>query len=297
METIGQLLAARRDLSRFKQPVHEFDGVAELEAADAVPAGIVAVRAAGTYIDMLFDPVGSDTTVVTFHAALRKGAQLPLFAGGTVFQDGPVNRILVSDPGLYASPTLNLAWFAGTHDLRLQELFPRVLRRLFAAAGGRRLIFFGPSGGGFAALYYSRLFPESLAVAVNPQTILMNFSEPHRRAYAAAAHGAESPADADAVFRDVLDADLREHYAGEVPNHVLYIQNEPDHQHVDGHLRPFLATLPDHSRITVLMGNWGEGHTGPKPDELRALAREITSRSGDWGDVLSQVAPRGQGVA
>jgi hypothetical protein len=267
--------------------VHEFDGVEALEAAATVDRGVVSIREGGSFIDLLFDPAGSDTTVVTFHAALSKEMVLPLFAGGQVFQDGPTNRILVSDSGLYADATLNLAWFAGTAELRLQALLPRVLRRLVEVAGGSRLLFFGPSGGGFAALYYSRLFPGSLAVPVNPQTILMNFYEAHRRIYAKGAFGAETQVEVDGVFRDAICSDLLEHYAGQVPNHILYVQNETDEFHIDGHMRPFLDSLPEGS-VRVLTGNWGDGHVATPPDQLRALARNITSRPGSWGEVIAE---------
>src|SRR4051812_34325239 len=114
-------MAARRDTARWHRPVHDFDGIEALESAVNVPAGIIAVKRAGTYIDTLFEPAGAETTIILFHAALsRPEFALPYFTGNAVTQDGPVNRIFVGDSGLYADEGLTLTWYAGTRALPLQ---------------------------------------------------------------------------------------------------------------------------------------------------------------------------------
>src|SRR6185312_3746617 len=102
----------------------------------------------------------------------------------------------------------------------------------------QRLVFFGASGGGFAALYYSYFFPGSLALPMNPQTILANYSPRPVTEYTATAWGAEDIKDAPIL------SDLRELYAEGLPNTVGFIQNVQDTHHRDRHAAPWVRGLP-----------------------------------------------------
>lgn len=278
----------RRDIGRYTKPVHEFASLAAFLGADDVPAGILTIAGA-LPIDLLYVPAGSDTTIVTFHAALSSAdTGLPMFAGGKVTQDGPVNRIFVSDPGLYAGSTHTIAWFAGTRALKFQHILPQILGKLLPSPDGGRTLFWGPSAGGFGALYFSKLFPESLAVAINPQTRISRFGIENQRAYTEAAFGATTMADHVDVLENKINSDLIEWYAGSVPNHILYVQNESD-SHVQDHMQPFLASLEPTTRVRTLIGNWGEGHRAPPPEEIRKILSTLTGAQGAWGDVLADV--------
>ena len=221
--------------------------------------------------------------MVTFHAALtRKGMSLPMFAGAKVTSDNNVNRIFVSDPGLYSGDDVTLAWFSGTSALPLQSTMPRILDHLMEAAGGERTLFWGPSAGGFAALFYSRFFPGSLAVPINPQTILSNFGYKNQRIYTSAAFGARSHGEHENIFANRICSDLRRHYGGELTNYVLYIQNSTDH-HVEQHMEPFLSSLASSDRIRIIMGSeWGEGHVAPPADRIRGILAAMTNPQTDW---------------
>lgn len=280
----------RRDIERYKKPVQRFASVQEFLTSDAIKPGIVSISGA-LPIDILYTAVGSSTTVVSFHAALTKAeTALPMFAGGKVTQDGPVNRIFISDPGLYAGHDHKIAWFAGTRELSLQKELPRILDKLLVAAGGSRTLFWGPSAGGFAALYYSRIFPDSLALAINPQTIIRNFGLANQRAYTKAAFGVETQEEHEIVLKTAIHSNLIDWYSGEMPNYVLYVQNESD-SHVKNHMEPFLASLTDRSRIRVHLGNWGEGHKAPAPEEIREIIASLTSAEGSWDEVLRDFVP------
>lgn len=280
----------RRNIERYKKPVQTFGSLEAFLSAEDINPGIISISGA-LPIDILYTPAGSSTTVASFHAALTKAeTALPMFAGGKVTQDGPVNRIFISDPGLYAGSEHKIAWFAGTRELDLQKQLPKIIDKLLIAAGGTRTLFWGPSAGGFAALYYSKLFPESLAVAINPQTIIANFGLANQRAYTKAAFGVESIEEHELVLAESINSNLLDWYAGDMPNHVLYVQNESD-THVQNHMEPFLSSLDDQSRVRIHMGNWGQGHVAPSPEEIRQIIASFTLQEGGWGEVLAKFTP------
>ncbi|WP_309133843.1 DUF6270 domain-containing protein [Cellulomonas sp.] len=285
-DTSPPVRAARRDPQRWGRPMHEYAGVEALQAAEHVPAGLLAVREADTYIDVLYEPRGSETTVVLFHAALsRPDVHLPFFAGNVVAQDGPVNRIFISDPGLYTDPALTVSWYAGTRTLPLQQLLVPLIERLARAAGGERLALVGPSSGGFAALYYSWHLPGSLAIAVNPQVDIARFSPAKVRHFTRACFDATTADGSAAALERDMTSDIRPLYAYHVPNHVLYVQNASD-PHVDVHMNPFLEAVGPSDRLRTHLGDWGRGHRAPPQQDLRRIVRAVTSLEGAWGDVL-----------
>ncbi len=277
----------RRDTSRYDRHQSRYASIEEFLASGDPEAGIVSIETAEP-IEILYQPAGSETTVVTFHAALaRPKTPLPIFTGMRATSDELVNRIFISDPGLYAGDSVRVAWFAGTQSLPLQSVLPAVLAKLIDAAGGTRTLFWGPSAGGFAALYYSRLFPGSLAIPINPQTILTRFGEDAQRNYTAAAFGTESADEHDRVMKESICSDLRDEYAGELENYILYVQNGED-SHAEDHMKPFLDHIGESPRIKVVVGSgWGAGHVAPPPDTVRSIIGSMTAPDVSWPEYFS----------
>lgn len=280
------LSGSRRDVSFFAEKSMTFESPEAFLEGDIRP-GLITIEAGGLNIDVLYEPAGSETTVVIFHAALsRENVALPMFTGRRITQDGPVNRIYVSDPGLYADPELTLSWYAGTSTLPLQTVLPPIIERLVKDAGGDRLMFFGASGGGFAAMFYSRLFPESLAVAVNPQTILRNFPSYTLRQFTERAFPSFSQAE---VLDHAVCSDLRVPYTDSFPNFVIYIQNERD-DHRQKHLEPFLEAVGNIERVAVVFGDWGDGHVAPPNEYLRDFLSKLTGNPRSWREAVRDLA-------
>src|SRR5699024_6730202 len=83
------------------------------------------------------------------------------------------NRLFIADPAHYASDEVIIGWFLGTknwphYQKHLIDLFG-VVNRDYSPSG---MVFFGPSAGGYASLYYSSHIPSSIALPINPQTNL-----------------------------------------------------------------------------------------------------------------------------
>lgn len=281
-----------RDLERWRRPNRRYIDLASIVG---VPGEHVISRefGGGRILDAYVDFVGSDVTFVSFHAAVSraKGFTLLYFTGlNMVTREGKVNRIALSDPNI--GPNLLLAWFAGGLKVSQEEI-ENFVRRLIEVAGGKRVIFFGGSGGGFAALNYARGHPGSTAVVMNPQTNILEFNPTMFIPYGVQAWGAQGTQDsAAAAIRANVRYNLVEIYADERPEvNIIYFQNQQDYPHVNRHLRPFVEATGGH-RLNVISGDWGPGHARPDRDLVaRTLCDVVGQMSVNSGQTASHTGP------
>ena len=157
------------------------------------------------------------------------------------------------------------------------------------AHGVSHVIFFGSSGGGFAALQASLHFPESLAVAINPQTSIGKYLPKAVERYLRINWPGHRSLEGLPVEHDLTEA-----YSSGHSNTVAYLQNKRDIFHIDDHQRPFYQALKSRDDIYELTGGWGKdlskGHV-PPPGSLisRILRTTTTGASGDWSTALSSM--------
>lgn len=108
-------------------------------------------------------------TVVVFSHMLADGASLtsvPRFNGDRLTEPLKANVILVSDPSMLLSNSLRTTFYAGNP---LQPTLQKDIASVCSALSmGQRLIFFGTSSGGFAALVSALHSPGSMAFVSNP---------------------------------------------------------------------------------------------------------------------------------
>lgn len=247
----------------------------ELESVDSFDGPTVAktstygITVGGVPVDLRFDNRGFDTTIVFFHAAITKVVKrYPVFSGTSFSEDLKANRLFVSDPSLYIDLRLKLGWYAGNiKQPNLQDALTKIISRFVRPKD--RLIFFGASGGGFASLYYSSEFPGSIAVPVNPQTIIGS--------YVPAIVGRYLDYAWDGLEIEQLPActDVREIYRNPVGNSIIYVQNTGDTQHMDNHYTPFMDALPNGHSVTSMLVDVGEGHVPPSRDQLARILTDV----------------------
>lgn len=261
-----------RDLSRWRRPERVYTSLDEITAEQG--EHIVSVQADGNPpLDAMIDFIGSDMTFVSFHAALSKETfSTPYFTGATLAAR-KANRILVSDPSL--SENVLLGWFAGSRASTQAHITEFVLK-LVNLAGARHVIFFGGSGGGFAALNLARLCPSSTALVANPQTDILRFYprwwEPYARHCWGASGGQQDAADA---IRANVVHDMVDIYRRARPDvDVVYMQNSNDDFHLENHLHPFMEATGGR-RVRLIQGDWGPGHSRPPREEIVAVLDEI----------------------
>lgn len=256
-----------RLLDESKHPTTTYAALGDFYESQDLPNGYITIDYNGVPVDMLNRASGAETTIVIFHAAVTpKVQQLPYFAGQTVTKNAPANRLWIQDPSLYLDDKLLLSWFAGNRaQPELQNELTEIIRKVVEAHGSKRVIFFGASGGGFAALYFSRLFPGSLAIAINPQTNLAKYNWRAIEEYGRYAYGVEGEEALTELLDTAIVSDLRKHYEG-AENSVAYMQNIHDETHIGPHYHPFIDSLPDTCSAQVLFGDWGPGHAAPEKD-------------------------------
>lgn len=209
-----------------------------------------------------FPSSDSKTLVVLFHGAVDQSKRtLPAFLGFRPGVERHAHQISVADPTLALDKNLSNTWYCGSHGTPLQKLLPPFFERLKDALQVDRVVFVGSSGGGFAALYNSFHIAKSVAVVTVPQTNINEYYKSRRDAFL---ESCWKNADADSY--PVLD--LRTVYQKASSNGIVYIQSSLDALHLNKHMIPFLAALPEKklARLSVKCSFWGKlSHSGAVP--------------------------------
>lgn len=278
-----------RDLSRFDEPVHQFSSIPDFLQSD-VPAGILSIDYHGSPLDLLNLPRGRATTMFSFHAALspRMNA-LPVFTGIGVAEEAAVNLVCLADPSLYLDDELRLAWFAGSARQPLQRDLPAVMAHIARSHGAESQIFFGASGGGFAALHYARHVPGSVAVPLNPMTHLDMQPNDALAPYLRACFGVtDDVQDRHGVLTREIVSDVALPYAPGLHQSVAYVQNVRDSVYYYRHLHPFLRKTPSTPAVRLLLGDWGRGHVPPDKAFIAHLLRALAAAPPRWDTALDE---------
>lgn len=202
----------------------------------------------GVQLPVHYRAGSTDTLIVLFHGAVdQKVRQRPHFQPHFPQVFG-AHQLAVSDICLHRSDELKLCWYLGTDSLPM----PGLLTRYFQQVTGRfkRVIYFGASGGGHAALYHSFHHPGSLALAVNPQVDLRLFHpielfDDYRH------HCWPGVRDAEQL-RALAPIDLTSLYSGVMRNFVCILNSSGDRQHVFEHTAALMSCIPAASRNRVV---------------------------------------------
>ncbi|WP_190274495.1 hypothetical protein [Kocuria sp. UCD-OTCP] len=169
----------------------------------------------------------------------------------------------------------------------LQENLRRIMEHLFLQQGVDEVIFFGASGGGFAALYYSFFFPNSLALPINPQTDISMYIRTFVHAYADKAWQVD-PNEYDPLRLITANTEVLSMYTAEAKNTVIYVQNTGDENHVNRHYIPFMEVAKASRGIYAMMEDWGKGHVPPSRGQLKILL-ELACTSNDWTTFAEEI--------
>lgn len=223
----------------------------------------------------------NDLFVLLSGYADRERLQPPVFQRWSWASYFPGHCLYIADPALKLSPTVGLAWYAGTNTL---DILPEVARIIHAVSGKlglgeRNVTLYASSGGGFAALKLLRLLPQATAVAINPQTEITRYNSRHVDIYLDQFFGGMSREDALERYPDKLSL---MHEADFISSRrVVYAQNLRDGHHVRNHFKPFcrlsgIATgqeVQEGNFRTVLFDSSG-GHAKGEPPELLPVLLE-----------------------
>ena len=234
--------------------------------------GVHSIWHNGLPIDFQVTRRRADVLLVVFHGALEPKATLPIFPGANVARGLNVARLAFTDPSLYLSPDLPLAWHAGNiHQPDLQDVYTQIIRKVANSVKAKRLILFGSSGGGFASLVQAATIPQATAVIANAQTDALLYHPDHVQTYIDLAWEGDREAFITAGSHSAI-AKIR--HTGQVPR-VLYMQNSTDSFHIKAHLNPFVREFGQDPEMKLLFGDWGEGHIAPPKDLFHATLKAV----------------------
>lgn len=243
-----------------------------LDTSRSPKSGRYDIDYGGLSIPCSWQSRGHHTTLVTFSGALTPNVtELPAFVGWGTTRHLDCNVLMLSDPSLAIDPKLRLGWYAGSTTIRrLQPKLTRVIRRF---AGRSRVVLFGASGGGFAALEHAPRLPGSLAIVSNPQTDILRYHQDAVDTYFSIAWQSQA-ADASEL---PLVHEVVSRYAMPVSAEVIYLQNSSDAFHIERHEQPFRERLHASNAVEFVRGEFGDGHVGPNKDQFARMFTAATS--------------------
>ena len=281
-----------RSDTRWGRSVLEWPSLDAFLAAAAVESGVHSIpigEFAGKQIHYDFLVTARPGTVLLCHFhgnAPRGGCNPPFFAGLGVTSSIETSRFIPSDPILVLDANLTLAWHFGCEDIRLQAITVSIVEKLQAILRAPRVVAWGGSGGGFAAIRVAKDVPNAIALIWNPQTNIAKYvpelvSRYLRIAFPTIATDDSIPSNRE-QFPSLCTEAFRDGYKG----NILYLQESTD-WHVGAHLKPFLASFCGRAgsdiagssnfsglvtdQLYLHLDHWGNGHVPPGKDVISKI--------------------------
>ena len=278
-----------RSETRWGRSVIEWPSLDTFLAAAEVQSGVHSVpigEFAGKQINYDFLLTARPGTVLLCHFhgnAPREGTPLPFFTGLGVTNSIETSMFVPSDPVLALDASLSLAWHFGCDGIRLQAITVSIVKKLQTILHAPRVVAWGGSGGGFAAIRVAKDIPNSIALAWNPQTDIAKYIQDpvnryRRIAFPTIVADGTFPSDSE-QFPSLCTEEFCYGYKG----CVLYLQESTD-WHVKVHLKPFLASfckkaltdITDSSnfsgfvtdKLYLHLDHWANGHVPPSKEVI-----------------------------
>lgn len=115
---------------------------------------------------------------IFFNGALARSISIyPSLSRNSWSKKVDSNILNIYDSSINPSDNYLLGWYHGVHNKPFQDDVIPIIESLKEKNGlsNQDLIFYGSSGGGWAALKFSSLFQGSIGVAINPQTNIIKY--------------------------------------------------------------------------------------------------------------------------
>lgn len=227
----------------------------------------------GLPIDLLVADRGASTTVVAFHASAPDHVRnLPMLSGQGLTEAAGVNLLAIADPSLAMHPELRLAWYLGNRPQGpFRALATPLIEHVLTQLGSARTVFFGASGGGFAAGALSQDFPDSLALLCNPRLDLTQPPHAAIREYLVHCHNAHSATPQRRIRREFVPDALDDLWGDSPANTIAIIQNHRDRVYHERQFLPFARRHAEHAGVFHLLRDDGEGHRHVPRAELERV--------------------------
>lgn len=270
--------------------VDYFDSLESFKATQYLKDGFSSIQESNALIDINLEIVKGKPLCVFFNGAQQRNEsfKLPAFSGSKVAPKGEVSRLSINDPALYSGPDIDMGWYAGSRFYSMQKVIvPNIINKVVNFSQASRIIFIGSSSGGFASLYYSRLYADSIALVCNPQTNILRYYPRHVKKYLHYCFGLYDikAASKNSSLMPGVTKNLCHCYGGRVSNNIIYLQNLSDEHHVNRHYLPFMNSLGvdpclelgafQYGNVLSILGNWGGGHKAAPRKVWSALLENL----------------------
>jgi hypothetical protein len=270
--------------------------------AHSVPLG----EFAGKQINYDFLITARPGTVLLCHFhgnAPREGTHLPFFAGLGVTNSIGTSLFVPSDPVLALDASLSLAWHFGCDGIHLQAITVSIVKKLQTILRAPRVVAWGGSGGGFAAIRVGKDIPDSIALVWNSQTDIAKYAPDPVNRYRRIAFPTIATDGVLPSGREQFPSLCTDEFVDGYQGRILYLQESTD-WHVGAHLKPFLvgfcgkalSDITDSStfsgfvtdQLYLHLDHWGDGHVPPSKDVISTvlqLLSDVTVNREQCGNV------------
>lgn len=237
-------------------------------------------------IPALFYPDDKKALFVLMPSAVdRKRMSLPAFNRWTWAKEGvfPGNILCISDPTLELHDDLALGWCLGnSKSCATQELAGFVIALAESMdIPNEKIVIYGSSAGGFAALALSSLIEGSIAIAINAQTEAFSYSITSQVDLVSKSCFSMPKESAKNTFRDRLNMTAR--WSTVEYSRAILLQNILDDHHYDVHFKPFWSSLGGEPDVEGLSASgrhlaWVYRQEGGHVPETIDMAKKVI----DW---------------
>lgn len=194
----------------------------------------------------------SSSTIYSFY--------FPNFVGDALAEELGVNLLAIADPSVSLHNEVRLGWYLGNRAIgRLDKILVPVIERALAGMKTRRTIFFGNSGGGYAALDYGSVFEGSIILTVNPRLRFGSFSTKDFGRYMRYCHPGLGSTPYKRVYREYA-RDLVTEIPYNSKTNIFMYQNLGDYPYLENDHKPFVFHRKSDLSIYERLEQDGEGH-------------------------------------
>lgn len=142
------------------------------------------------------------------------------------------NCLYIYDQSLNMEKNYTLGWYRGVGECSLHDKYIKLIQKFIDELGikYKDVVFYGSSGGGFAALKFAESFPKSTAVAINPQINCLAYNN---------IKAVEKFKDTFLDYSDKSQVEIDSSKFSKRGAKFIIVQNKQDIDHYENHFKPF----------------------------------------------------------
>lgn len=265
-----------RSLSRWKY-THFYERMEDF-LDSPLNSGLNTISLNGRLLDFVIRDRGAKLLLVTFHGALSpRQKTIPYIQGEGITEASGVNLLAFSDPSLELG-AITCAWFLGDRELgKLSKRFRPIIQHVVEETGAEKVLFFGGSGGGYAAVNFASSYEGSAAIAMNPRLNLDAGPPSKLRPYLEVCHNAHTVTPIRRVKSEFFQPNLAENFKQEAGPDLLILQNRNDSRYLNRQTNPFIKELSSYPHGYIRLFDGASGHSPASKEFLTPLIRRLAT--------------------